>query len=238
METSDWLTVVGWVVTFALGVVATLVVDRARRRRKEVAWSIVSESELVSDDIANRTGLPVRVLVGDQEQESLSVVTVRVGSRGNEVIEDLPVTFRFNQGARQIVLRTTNGAGDPLWDYKKHVNPNPYAPNECLVHFDFINPEQTVEFEFLLGGYELGSVDLDCAAPGVSFTRRDISRWEIPDQFLGKVGLGIMGVRYDPTVAPMIEIAGELRSVRRQVSRLAELSEAALINSSVEERSG
>ena len=83
----------------------------------------------------------------------------------------------------------------------------------------FLNPRQDFRLEFVVSEYETGAADVAAAAPGLQVRRRDPNRWELPTSVLRGVGLSLIGVRYDPAAVSMSEIATELRSVRRYVTR-------------------
>lgn len=213
MEVSDWLTIGGWLATFLLGMVATVIVQRINRKRSILAWTVLSENTLLPRETSIELDVPVRIVVDGLDQESLSVVNVRLGSAGTEVIKDFTAVVKMNPGAHILKARLL----DDLGEFATHVTWLA-SSNRLDIKFDYLNPEhQRIDLELLVGGYELGSTQVDLSAPGVVLQRREAARWDVQVSFVRSIALSIMGVRYDPTVSPLTEIADELRHLRRYV---------------------
>lgn len=213
MSTSDWIQVASWIVTFILGVAAAIIAQRLTTKKKIVAWALLSENDLFPREISADLGVPVRVLVGSSEQDSLSSVRVRIGGGGDEVVENVSLAVNFNQSSIILQVRPV----DDLGEFAKYVRWE-IKENSCRIQADFLNPGKRIELEFLVSGYETSSVNVDLAAPGVELRRRDPTRWDVPTSWLQGFTLQLMGIRYDPTAATMREIAEELRGLRRQLS--------------------
>jgi hypothetical protein len=216
MQLKDWIPALGWVVTFALGILSGgLIVPRLTHKRTILKWALVNESEIVPRELSRLLGLPVSLSVGTASPASLSVVTLRIGSGGEEVIKDLECVVGFNPGASILNVRPS----DDLGEYKRQLRWT-VEQNKCRVSAGFLNPRQAFQLEFVVSEYEQGSTDLDAAAPGLELRRQDPNKWDVPKtSFLRGVGLSMIGVRYDPAAISMSEIAEELRAVRRHLTR-------------------
>jgi hypothetical protein len=66
MEPKDYIPIIGWIVTFALGALSGgIIVPRLARKRKILAWAIMAESDLIPRELSKQIGLPVVLQVGD-----------------------------------------------------------------------------------------------------------------------------------------------------------------------------
>ena len=45
LNTSDIVNIIGWPVTFALGIAITLIAQRVGRKKKRISWSLVNEGK-------------------------------------------------------------------------------------------------------------------------------------------------------------------------------------------------
>jgi len=215
MELKDWITIVGWPVVFALGILSGgFIIPRLTRKRRILSWALVNQSEVVPRELSRILGIPVILKVGDAEPASLSLVTMRIGNSGNEVIEKIDLIAAFNTSAAVINVRTAVDLGE----YKKHINWE-IDKSKCNIRAAFINPGRSFELEFILSNYEAGAAEIDAAAPGLELRRLDPTRWEIPSSFLKGVGLNLIGLRYDPSAIATTRIAEELRSIRMLIGR-------------------
>lgn len=214
MELKDWLTVAGWLVTFGLGIVSGgFIMPRLTRKRTLLRWALVSESEIVPRQLTEMLGLPVVLTVGDANPGSLSIVTVRLGGAGNEVLTDISVLVSFNRDARILNARPVDSMGE----YGRSIRWEP-QDHTCRINADFINPGQRFDFEFLLSDYDTGTVDVDSAAPGLQLNRQDPTKWEVPTTALRGFALSIFGIRYEPSAISLSQIAEELRATRKYLS--------------------
>ncbi|MEK9501144.1 hypothetical protein WI372_09155 [Gemmatimonadota bacterium DH-20] len=197
--------------TFVLGIIASRLVGRRTAKTKTIAWGVVAEIELISRQVSDLVGVPVRLTIGEHEATSLTALRLAVESTGNEVVRNFSPVFRFNPECRVLHARPLTDLGE----FHKHVSISP-AGSSCRLTFDFLNPGEGIRLELLLSTYEPGSIDMDLAAPGVKFERlgRD-DRSSRASRILASLTFGIAGVRVDATVRPLIEIAQELNSIRR-----------------------
>lgn len=226
MGLKDWIAIIGWIVTFALGIVSGgLILPRLTRKRAILKWALANETEIVPKELSQRLGLPVVLSVGGSNPTSLSVVTLRVGSAGEEIIKDLDLVVSFNSQASILNAKPA----DDLGEYERHIKWT-VDRNRCRVALAFLNPGQEFRLEFVVSDYDPGSADVDAAAPGLQLRRRDPSKWEIPTSVLRGVGLSVIGVRYDPAAISMSEIASELRAVRRYMTRVAPSTKTESLN--------
>lgn len=216
MTTSDWVTVIGWLATFLLGVLSTLLVARKLRDKKIISWGTVSEAELVPAELSDSLAVPVEIQVGGNPVASLSAVTLRIKQLGNVVVKDLEPVIRLNPGSHLVSARLASDLGE----YGRYVSISEEAAG-VRIRCEFINPGRRIDVELLVAGYEPGSAQVDLAAPGVTLERFDPSR-PYAQGIARSMALGLMGVRYEPTVLPMLEIVEELRGIRRQLHSLQE----------------
>ncbi|MEM7625977.1 MAG: hypothetical protein AAF333_10135 [Planctomycetota bacterium] len=214
-ESFDWLTPVGWVVTFVFGIASTIIIQRISRKKKQISWSLLSEAELFSQQVAESTSMPVKVIVGESENTSLSAVNMRIGNTGNEVINEVSMLIKFNDGAAILKHEIENDLGE----YGKNVCRDAQGPS-LRIEFKFINPKQIIDLEILLGDYLPGSTQLDCAAPGVELRQQAMGRWDLSVGIFKSFAMGIAGIRYEPTVVPLIEVAETLRAISKKVDSL------------------
>lgn len=213
MQTSDWLQVLGWVVTFILGIFSAVVVQRIMRKRAIIAWTVLSENSIFSSDAVLDLGVSVQVAFAGKLKKSLSVVNIRLGSRGNEVIENVAAAVKLNAGAEILRVRLL----DDLGEFAQHVKWDIKA-NRAEIKLEFLNPEhKKIDVELLIGGYELGTAEVDLSAPGVILERRNPSAWDIQTSAIRSLALSIAGIRFEPTVTPLEKIAEEMRLLRRHI---------------------
>lgn len=213
LDTSNWITILGWGVAFFLGIVAKIISDYVARKRRILAWGVIEEADFVASSISEQLRVPVKLLVGGEPQDRLTTLTVRVANIGNEVIENFNVAIRLNQGCK--VLKEASPA--EFGQFGNHCHIATMDPPRTI-RFDFLNPAQELDFVFVLSGYEPGSCDLGVAAPGVRLLRRRTAGWEIPKTLLGSIALNFFGVRYEPNVSALHEIARELKALRSRRS--------------------
>ena len=213
MTLTNWLTVVGWSVVFILGILAAVITERFKRKQKIIVWGVVNETAFVAAQISKQLGVPVKLLVGTTAQDCLTTLTLRFENVGNEVLEALSAKIVFNPTCTLLKEPDRSEFGE----FGQHIS---FRREEAAtrVTFDFLNPQQKLKLDFVLSGYEPGACSVDMAAPGVRLIRRDGKSLQLPsllDAFRG-VGLNVLGVHYDPSVAALEEIAFELRAIRRR----------------------
>jgi len=214
MEARDWLTVIGWPVTCVFSLAAGYAIPKLTRKRKILSWAMLSETALVPSDLNQTVSIPITIQVGGVTPVSLTLVSLRIGNAGSEVIESVSAAISLNEGARIIYIKPTESLGE----FQKHVK-GLVTSAGATVTFDFINPRSFVDFELLLSDYEEGSLVLDSAGPGLELRRRDATKWDLPTSVLKSFGLSLAGIRYDPAIASMNEIAAELKSLRRLLQK-------------------
>lgn len=218
METRDILTMVGWPVSCLFSILAGgWLIPRITKKKKILLWAVVAESDLISREIHQQLSLPVTIQVGGSTRNCLSLVAIRLGNAGNEVIEKIQVAIRFNSGASILYIKPRGDLGE----FQKCVEGKIEA-SSAQITFSHLNPDFDCEFDLLLSDYEAGALTVDIAAPGVTLLRRDPMRWELATSPLQNLGLSIMGVRYDPRASHMAEIATELKAMRKMMQNKGE----------------
>ncbi len=146
MDPKDFIPVIAWIVVFALGILSGgVIVPRLTKKRKIVAWASLSENELVPKQLSESLGIPVVLMVGSEKPASLSTVHVRIGSGGNELIDDLEISISFNSGGKILNVR----ALDDLGEFGKHVRWL-HDQNVCRMKLKFLNPDCALDMEFLV----------------------------------------------------------------------------------------
>lgn len=217
MDLKDWITPIGWLVTFTLGALsAGVIVPRLTRKRKIVAWSLLDETNVVPRELSEILGLPVVLQVGDQRPVSLSVVKIRFCAIGNEVIDNIALVATFGKDAHILRVRAVKDLGE----YAKQIS-WVHEGGRCELKIAFFNPGRCFDLEFLLSGYEQGTADVDGSGPGLELQRRKgtILDLNVRGSVLRSISLSLLGFRYDPGVSAMSEIAEELRVIRRSLQK-------------------
>jgi len=215
METKDILTMVGWPVSCVLSILAGgLIIPKLTRKRKILSWATVSETALIPVSLRETLSVPITIEIGGVSPKSLTLVNIRIGNSGNEVIENVSVALMFNQKAKVLYIKP---AGD-LGEFGQHVKGDIQSAKTVLT-FAHINPRMTIDFELLLSDYDEGSMVLDASGAGLEVRRREANKWDISTSVLKSVGLSLAGIRYDPAAASMFEIAAELKALRRTFQR-------------------
>jgi hypothetical protein len=213
MTVTNWLMIIGWLVTFILA----YVLQKLIRSRRLLAWSNLGEANLLTKDDSDKHG--VKILIDGEKESSLTVVKYRIGSVGNEVIENIEVVAQVNAGAKILRSQVLSDLGE----FSKYISVSHCLDNN-LIKLDFINPNRNIDFELLVSNYNPGSLNLDLAAKGVDFLKKESSFWDskIPSTLLGGFTLSIFGVKYDPTVSVLKEIAEQLRIInfRKSVTNI------------------
>jgi len=214
METPEWLTLGGWIATFILGILSSVLMQKLVADKKIIGWSVLSENEVFSEKISENFSLPVKIIVNNSESNSLSSLQLRVGNVGNVTIDKLKIIIKFNKGCNILYKRFINDLGA----YHEHIA-STMTENIFILNLEFINRAQVIDLDFLLGNYEMGSVFLDFSAPGVEKRKKESTRWDLPEGILRGFALGLLGIRYDPSVIPLTEIATELKSINNKLKR-------------------
>lgn len=217
MEPKDYISIIGWIVTFALGALSGgIVVPRLARKRKILAWAVMSESDLIPRELSKQIGLPVVLQVGNYNPDSLSIVKIRFGSAGNDVVEKITIAIYFQSGAHIIDARPASN----LREYGKGIQ---WKTDQNFCHLDvvFINPGKSFEFEFILSNHEKGIIDVQAPSPGLELQRTSPTVWDVEFHPLiaRSIGLSFLGIRIDPAAIAMNQIADELRSIRKLLTK-------------------
>jgi len=212
MSERTLVTIIGWFVTFFLGIISTLIIQRMFSKKKIIGWSVMNEVEWIPKIISESLEIPIKILVEDSENESLSSVQVKVGNVGNEEIDT------FNTDAKIISHAITNDLGA----YNDNVLFTKTNDSKCKLSLDFINCRKFIDLEFLIGNYALESISLDFASKGVSLKKTETSK--LMEMLLSEApikafGFGLLGVKYDPSASALFEIAQELKKISNKINR-------------------
>ncbi len=216
LSTSDIVQIVGWPVTFILGIAATLIAQRVGKKKKRISWSLVSESNFLSKEALEQINteflVPIKVLVGDVEQTDLSIVRVKVANTGNIEVEGFILNFAFGSNAKVHVGRYLGELG--AYRQALHLEKTGNSANLNIQH---INPKQSFEVEFLVGNYHSGDFNVDLSAPGVILQRTDLATLESSKKILKSISYGAIGVKYDPNAAQTAFLVEELKKLRQVI---------------------
>ena len=192
METKDFLTLIGWPVSCLLSILAGgYIIPKLTRKRRVLSWATVSESELIPSDLADTSAIPIKVEINGVSPRSVTLVTIRVGNSGNDVMEKISVAISANPTCSIHYLKPTEDLGE-FW---QHI--------DCFVE----GSKGKLAFAFLNPG----------TGPGIEVRRQQLERWQVSTSVLRSVGLSFIGVRYDPSAASLLEIATELKAIRRSL---------------------
>lgn len=215
MDLKDWLTVGGWLVTFALGLLSGgYLLPKWTRKHTRVTWSVEGEAEIVPRALSRHLGTPVVLQVGGANADSLSTVVLSFAASGTDVARDLEFIVRFDRRAVVLGVRHV----EPSNEYHKHVRCTP-TTNDVKVAVDFLNPGQRFALEFIVGSHATGSVKVDAAAAGLELSRRVPSRWQMARDII--LGRSPGGGR--ETAIAMLST--EVRELRQSVNRASAAAE-------------
>ena len=217
ISSDNWITIVGWLVTFIFGVLATLIVQRLSKTRKIIAWSVFNESDLLSESIMQEisTGfqVPVSISVNGINEQSLSTMRIKIGNAGNIEIENIKIIFNFGENAQLYVGRYVGDLG--AYRDALHLEKN---DNNASLTIKHINSKQSIEVEFLVGHYNLGDITVDMAAPGIILKKVENANFDIKAGILSSIGLGVMGIKYDPNATQTALLVEEIKKLRTFLS--------------------
>ncbi|HUT72881.1 MAG TPA: hypothetical protein VMW89_19595 [Desulfatiglandales bacterium] len=213
IKSSDWITIVGWGVTFLLGVLLTILTQRISKKKKKIIWSLVNESNLLShatqEELETGFGVPVKVFMGPNQVTDLSTIRIKVGNTGNVELQNITLYFRFGDDAKVYVGRYIGDLGV----YRKKLSLEK-MDNVATLEIAHINKGQSFEVEFLVGQYQVGDIVVDMAEPGVSLKRVSSFRLEAGLGKFEHFSLGFWGVKYDPTATQTSYLVAEVRNLR------------------------
>lgn len=218
VDLKDYIPIIGWVVSFLFGILSGgIIIPRLTRKRKIIAWAVMSESDLIPRALSHQIGIPVVLTVGNHNPKSLSIVKIRFGSAGNEVVEKFAIAISFQSGAQIIDARPASN----LREYGQDGIQCNTDKNFCNLGVVFINPGQSFEFEFILSNHERGIIDVQAPAPGLELQRTSPTVWdiEVHPLIVRGIGLSFLGIKIDPAAMAMNQIADELRSIRRLLTK-------------------
>ncbi len=162
LTASDWINVIGWFASFILGTISATLVQNYFKQRRIVSWSVVGESNIITDKAFSSFNVPVKIFINNQEETSISIVKIRIVNSGNTEINQVTIQMNFGNNA------TVYGGefSGKLGVYRNHLRLN-QAGNIADIEIDYINPSQNFDVDFYVGKYIIGEVEADMAKPGV-----------------------------------------------------------------------
>lgn len=226
-NTANVLVVIGWAVTFVLGIVTAVVVQRLGKVRKRVSWTLIGESSLLSqhdlEGIQSGFGVPVGISIEGRPVDDLSILKVRLGNTGNAHINAICIHFSFGDQARVYVGRYVGDLGvyrDALKLEKTR--------NKASLSIGHMNKGQVLELEFLVSNYEPGGFSADMAEPEVELRQTEnlAAELSVSKGALASFSMGLLGVRYEPAAVQTSLLVQEVKALRRAVERASNRSDA------------
>jgi hypothetical protein len=221
LNTSNIVTIAGWIVGPFVGTVIAIVSRRRSERLERVlAWAVVTEAEIIKREIGE--SLPVKVSVGGKEEDSLSIIRVQIGSSGYKALEVLEVVIRFGERSRLVHSKILPNVSK---EFEKKISVASGQDGDdytCAVRLPFLNIGQSVLLEFMVANYKIGDVAVDCAEKGMEVRKTSPVRFEAALLPPGKPIALIwqaFGFSYDETPEILRQIAEELRELRRVLGR-------------------
>ena len=214
LNATQWISIIGWPVTFILGIAATLITQKIIQTKKRISWTVASESDLFSRDVldglADEFRAPIKILVDDVPQVALSIIRVKLANTGNIEIEDLVLHFKFGSGSNLHVGRYIGDLG--VYQEVLQLEKGFETASLAIKH---INRRQVVEVEFLVSGYSTGEFRVDLAAPGVELRKTDLATIEATANFTKSISMGFMGLKYDPVATHTAALVDEIKKLRQ-----------------------
>lgn len=220
LKAAELITIVGWPITFILGIVATIIAQKFTTQRKRISWSVVNESSLLSEEslqeITKGFHVPLKILIDGKEETNLTTLAVKVANTGNIELENITLHFAFGDSAKANVGRYLGDLG--VYRKSLHLQKN---GNVATLDVSHINKGQSFEVEFLVSGYKAGDFAVDMAAPGVTLKQTDQLSLEVG---IGKaagtaISMGLFGIKYEPTATQTSLLVNEVRSLRKVIER-------------------
>jgi hypothetical protein len=146
MKSTEILTIIGWPASCLLSILAGgFVIPRLTRKRKILSWATISENALIPSDLHETLSVPITIQVGGVSPHSLTLVTLRIGNAGNEVIENIAASISINQNARVLYIKPSEDMGEFQNHFKGEVQ-----SNQTILSFEYLNPRDVFDFELLL----------------------------------------------------------------------------------------
>lgn len=187
------LTIAGWIVTFVLGIAATIVTQTMLRKRKMFDWVVSDETNLSPHIDPAKAPVPVKILVGGREEDSLHSVTVRLRNSGNVELENIAARISFGANARVVHWKFANDLG--LWEGAVSTEITDAA---ALVRFKHINVGQDLTLNFLVSSYQAGNTVVDMSELGVQLRQiREVAT-------ISALGLTLVSVAGNKAVAAIL----------------------------------
>lgn len=179
LTSSDWINVLGWFVSFILGTISATLVQNYFRQRKIISWAAIGESNIITDKAFSSFSVPVKILINNQEETSISIVKIRIKNSGNTEIDQVTIQLNFGSNAN---LYGGNFSGK-LGVYRNHLRLNQIG-NTADIEIDYINPNQYLDVDFYVGKYIIGEVEADMAKSGVKLKEYTILNEDFFDELL------------------------------------------------------
>lgn len=220
LNSAEWVAIIGWPVTFVLGVAATVLAQRLTKQRKRISWSLANESSLLSEEslreISEGFHVPLKIMINGKEETNLNTLRVKVANTGNIELQGVKLHFSFGEDAVAYVGRYIGDLG--VYRQSLHLEKN---RNVAALDIAHINAGQSFEVEFLVGGYRTGDFSLDMAAPGVTLKQTDqlsleVGIWKATGNALS---VGLLGIKYEPTAIQTSLLVNEVRQLRKAIEQ-------------------
>jgi hypothetical protein len=166
LTSSDWINIIGWFASFILGTISATLVQNYFKQRKILSWSVIGESNIITDQAFSSFNVPVKIFIDNQEESSISIVKIRIRNIGNAEIDKVNIQMNFGNNAN---IYGSEFSGK-LGVYRNHLSLT-QSVNLANIDIDYINPKQYFDIDFYVGKYVLGKVEADMAKPGVQLKK-------------------------------------------------------------------
>lgn len=218
MNASDWITIIGWPITFILGILATFIVQKISQKRKTIQWAVVSDIDLSPTSKVKNSDwnqkVDVKVLIDGSEERTLQTISLQIMNTGSVELENIVAEIKFGGEAKLHHFQVTEKLG--AWDKKLRFEKFDNSLNVC---FEYINKGQILPLSFLLSDYISGDVSVDIGAPGVHVSETSaLSISAVAGELNKGLALGIPGVSYDPNAIQTSILANEIRELKQVIS--------------------
>lgn len=206
----------GLALAFVLGAVTAIyVLFRWGQDRKRLRWEDTEKWRGVPQQLSEIVAVPVELRVGEHEVRSLSLVSVLLTAKGNSTLESIAGVIMTNPESEILgvrILEALEQIGNMSYRVDSHM---------CLLNITTLQPGDTALIEMAVRDYEDGSLNVELSDPQIRVRRswtvgmiwRRIWSWR------RNVGIGILGVRYDPSARALFIVIEELRTIRAMITR-------------------
>ncbi len=151
-----------------------MIVINFEKKKQVIAWSIIGESNIISNEAFRGFTVPIKISVNGQEENNISTVRIRIGNSGNTEISNIRLIFNFGSKSNLFSGEFVQNLGA----YANHIHLDNQG-NLAILDIDYINPKQFFDIDFLVAKYEIGDVKVDMAKAGVELRKTEFTKWDL-----------------------------------------------------------